>query len=117
MLTKTKTTKKGGSQIKTKLSARRAKERAAKANPMAVEPVSAANSETGKDELYLIVGGERVAYRGHPDTLDAGTWVSLHPDRFKVHNEDGWNDGLPDDTPVIDAGEVQLLPEPTSRVQ
>lgn len=84
---------------------------------MAIEPVSAANSETGEDELYLVVGGERMAYRGHPGTPDAGQWVSLHPDRFKVHNEvDGWNDGLPDDTPVNDAGVVQVFPEPKGRV-
>ena len=40
-----------------------------------LEPVSAANSGTGRDELYFIINGERVASRGHPGTPQAGQWV------------------------------------------
>ena len=70
------------------------------------EPVSARNSETGQDELYFIIDGQRVAKRGHPGTPQAGIWIPLvagikFPDEF------------PDDgRPVFSAGEVRWMPEP-----
>jgi hypothetical protein len=33
---------------------------------------------TGKN-IYLTMGGVRIAKRGHPGTPQAGTWVSLEP--------------------------------------
>jgi hypothetical protein len=122
-------------QIKTKLSERRARDKATKPKRvpdtpgMVLEPVSAANSETGEDELYMVIGGERMAYRGHPDTPDAGKWVSINPDRFVIHDAGLPPDhdptdaearaimGLPDDCPIIEGGEVQTFPEPKGRVQ
>jgi hypothetical protein len=34
----------------------------------------------------MVVGGERIAYRGHPDTPDAGKWVSTNPDKFVIRD-------------------------------
>jgi len=31
------------------------------------------------DDLFIEVDGVRIARRGHPGTLQAGTWVSLEP--------------------------------------
>jgi hypothetical protein len=28
-------------------------------------------------EMYVIFDGRRIAYRGHPDTSEAGRWVSI----------------------------------------
>jgi hypothetical protein len=83
------------------------KQRSGKVPQLFIEPVSAKNSETGKEELYLVLDGRRAAYRGHPGTPQAGTWVSLDPD-FIIHNEEWPDDG----TPVFEAGEVGLMPEP-----
>lgn len=90
---------------------------------MAVEEVSAKNSDTGQNELYLLLGGERMAYRGHPGTADAGKWVSLHPDRFVIDNCDDGAD--PDEQmrkrypgiEIVEGGDVQEFPEPKGRVQ
>jgi hypothetical protein len=38
---------------------------------MCIEEVSARNSETGRDELYLVIDGQRVAYRGWSDKAQA----------------------------------------------
>jgi len=71
-----------------------------------LEEVSARRSKTGHDELYLMIDGKRMAYRGHPRTKDAGKWVSMYPS-FKVVEEH------PDDgVPVLDAGEIGFFPEP-----
>jgi hypothetical protein len=32
----------------------------------------------GKD-IYVVVDGQRIAKRGHPNTRHAGTWVTLVP--------------------------------------
>jgi hypothetical protein len=40
-------------------------------------------------DLYLIVNGVKVAKRGHPNTPEARTWISLDP-RFEAHSE-GWS--------------------------
>ena len=73
---------------------------------MFVEEVSARNSETGHDELYLVINGQRVAYRGHPGTPQARTWVPL-VDHISFHDDE------PDDgTRVLDAGVVEWMPEP-----
>ncbi|MGY4318989.1 hypothetical protein [Bradyrhizobium sp. JR3.5] len=78
------------------------------ANPpqLFMEEVSARQSETGHCELYLVMDGKRVAYRGHPGTLDAGKWVSLDPD-FEIVDEHPV-----DSMPVYEAGEVKLFSEP-----
>jgi hypothetical protein len=76
---------------------------------MAIEPVSAANSETGRDELYIVLDGVRIAYRGHQGGTDAGKWVSLMEGVVM-------SDDMPElgaGTPIIDAGEVQVFREPT----
>jgi len=91
----------------------------------AIEEVSAANSGTGHDELYLVVGGERIAYRGHPGTPQARTWVPIKPGVvFENHDGDEPSEtevramlGLPDDVPIIDGGDVQWFPEPKGSVQ
>ena len=69
---------------------------------MTMEEVSAARSETGQDELYLVLDGVRVAYRAD------GKWNSLRPDIEIVEEARG----LPDDCEITDGGEVQLFPEP-----
>ncbi len=43
------------------------------------ESVPASESETGIDEVYVVFDGRRIAKRGDPGTLQAGTWVSLEP--------------------------------------
>jgi hypothetical protein len=81
---------------------------------MAFEPVSAANSETGREELYIVLDGERVGYRGHPGSADAGKWVSL------VEGLVFLPDDAPEpssDLPIIECGEVQVFEEPKNRVQ
>jgi hypothetical protein len=76
-----------------------------------IEPVSARNSETGQDELYFVVDGQRIAKRGHPNTPQARTWVPLIEGVT-------FYDGLPDDDmPVFDGGEVQWMPEPKGAKQ
>jgi hypothetical protein len=35
--------------------------------------------ENGKPEMYVVCDGVRIAKRGHPDTPQARTWVSLEP--------------------------------------
>jgi hypothetical protein len=87
------------------------KQKPEKVPQLFMEPVSAKNSETGEDELYLVLVGRRVAYRGHPGTTEAGKWISLVPE-FQVV-EDHPDDGMP----VFEAGEIQVLPEPTGHSQ
>jgi hypothetical protein len=43
------------------------------------ETVPASESETGLDETYVVFDGKRIAKRGNPGTLQAGTWVLLEP--------------------------------------
>jgi hypothetical protein len=38
------------------------------------ETVPASESETGLDETYVVFGDKRIAKRGNPGTLQAGTW-------------------------------------------
>jgi hypothetical protein len=99
---------------------RAARTEAAKAPGAAIEPVSAANSEIGRDELYFVIEGQRVAKRGYPGTPQAGTWVPLK-EGVRVVTGDAadatWADGLPDDTPITDGGEVQLFEEPKGGLQ
>jgi hypothetical protein len=79
-----------------------------------LEPVSARNSETGQDELYLVRDGQRIGKRGHPGTPQARTWIPL-VEGISFLSE---FDELPDDgTPVVDGGEVQLMPEPKGAKQ
>jgi len=88
-----------------------------------LEPVSAANSETGRDELYFVIGGERVAYRGHPGTPNAGKWIAL---KEGIIIDDGPEPSeadvratlsVPDDVPIVDGGELRIFEEPKTRVQ
>jgi hypothetical protein len=37
-------------------------------------------NENGEPELYIIFNGVRIAKRGHPDTPQARTWISLDPE-------------------------------------
>jgi hypothetical protein len=76
-----------------------------------MEEVSARNSETRQDELYLVLDGQRIAKRGHPGTPEAMTWVPLVEGLSFV-------DDHPDDgVPVFDAGEIQMMPEPRGAKQ
>jgi hypothetical protein len=79
-----------------------------------VEEVSARNSETGYDELYLVADGQRIAKRGYSDTLQAMTWIVT-----AIGRSMGFSFDVPDDGggPVLDAGEVQLMPEPKGAMQ
>lgn len=78
------------------------KPRASKKAPRVyVEPVSAKNSETGRDELYFVIDGIRVAYR------EAGAWVPL-VDYVTI------TDDVPEGTPYDEGGTVEVLPEPTT---
>src|SRR5215472_18988206 len=76
-----------------------------------MEEVSARNSETYQDELYLVLDGQRIAKRGHPGTPEAMTWVPLVEGISFVDDHPG------DDVPVFDAGEVQLILEPEGATQ
>jgi hypothetical protein len=44
-----------------------------------MEGVDAGNSPTGRDELYLVCNGLRIAKRGYPDTPQARIWFALEP--------------------------------------
>jgi hypothetical protein len=78
-----------------------------------VEEVSACNSETGYDELYLVADGQRIAKRGYSDTLQAMTWIVT-----AIGRSMGFSFDVPDDGgPVLEAGEVQLMPEPKGAMQ
>jgi hypothetical protein len=35
--------------------------------------------ESDGTEVFVIYDGKRIAKRGHPDTPQAGTWVSIEP--------------------------------------
>jgi hypothetical protein len=61
------------------------------------ETVPASESETGLDETYVVFGGKRIAKRGNPGTLQAGTWVLLEPG-FQV---------------VVDGGELVIIHDTT----
>ena len=43
-------------------------------------------------EFYVVFDGQRVAYRGQPDTPEAGTWVSIRPG-YQVEDIDN-GDGI-----------------------
>jgi hypothetical protein len=43
------------------------------------EAVPASESESGRDEVYVVYDGRRIAMRGNPGTPQAGTWVALEP--------------------------------------
>ena len=78
-----------------------------------MEEVSARNSETRHDELYLVLDGQRIAKRGHPGTPEAMTWIAT-----AIGRSMGFSFDVPDDGgPVLEAGEVQLMPEPTGAKQ
>jgi hypothetical protein len=53
-----------------------------------LEAVPANKSETGRDELYVIRDGKRIAKRGYPGSKQAGTWVSLEPGYTVVGSPD-----------------------------
>lgn len=91
---------------------RRGQKRLSPANPpkLFMEEVSASHSETGQDELYLVLDGARVAYRGHPRTTEAGRWISLDP-AFQIVDEH------PEGMPIYSAGEIELFPEPKKSTQ
>jgi hypothetical protein len=40
------------------------------------------------NDLFVIVGGVRIARRGYPDTPQEGTWVSIEPG-WEVLDTDG----------------------------
>jgi hypothetical protein len=61
------------------------------------ETVPASESETGLDETYVVFGDKRIAKRGNPGTLQAGTWVSLEPG-FQV---------------VVDGGDLVVIHDTT----
>ena len=61
------------------------------------ETVPAGESETGLDETYVVFDGRRIAKRGNPGTLQAGTWVLLEPG-FQV---------------VVDGGELVIIHDTT----
>jgi len=63
------------------------------------EAVPACESETGLDEVYVVFDGIRIAKRGNPGTLQAGTWVSLEPG-FQVAVNDGEWVVIHDTTPA-----------------
>jgi hypothetical protein len=44
-----------------------------------MEAVPVENSDTGRQELYIVYDGMRIAKRGYPGSPQAGTWVSLEP--------------------------------------
>jgi hypothetical protein len=52
-----------------------------------MQTVPASDSETGRDELYIVFDGRRVAKRGYPDTPQAGTWVPIEPG-FNVFDDE-----------------------------
>jgi hypothetical protein len=82
---------------------------------LSVEEVSARNSETGYDELYLVADGQRIAKRGYSDTLQAMTWIATAIGRSMGFSFDVPQDGRP----VLEAGEVQVqwMPEPKGAMQ
>jgi hypothetical protein len=41
-------------------------------------------------DLFLIVNGVKIAKRGHPDTPEAKTWISLDPG-FEAHGDWDWS--------------------------
>ena len=82
-----------------------------KAPKIFVEEVSARNSETGQPELYLVIGGQRVAYRGWCDTRQAMDWIPL------VEGISFRDDEPDDGTPILDGGTVDLMPEPKGAKQ
>ena len=85
-----------------------------KAIKVFIEPVSARNSETGEDELYFVVDGQRIAKRGHPGTPQAQTWIPLVEGVKFYDDEDEFSD---DGEPIFDAGEIQMMPEPKGAKQ
>jgi hypothetical protein len=77
-----------------------------------MEEVSARNSETGRDELYLVADGQRIAQRGYDDALQEMTWIVTAIGRSR-----GFSFDVPDDGALsFCAGEVQLMPEPKGAV-
>ena len=44
--------------------------------------------ESDGAELYVTFDGVRIAKRGHPDTAQAGTWVSIEPGYAVYDNAD-----------------------------
>jgi hypothetical protein len=53
-----------------------------------IQVIPADQSETGQDEIYVIFDGKRIAKRGHPETPQARTWVSLEPGYVVLSSED-----------------------------
>ena len=43
--------------------------------------------ESDGTDVFVIYDGKRIAKRGHPDTLQAGTWVSIEPG-YRVLDKD-----------------------------
>lgn len=54
-------------------------------NTGAIVGVAATESETGRDELYIVWNGVRIAKRGYPDSPQSRTWVSIEPG-FSVYD-------------------------------
>jgi hypothetical protein len=50
------------------------------------------DSGTGRDELYVVFDGVKVAKRGYPRTPQAGTWVAIEPG-FEVYDGEKFEDG------------------------
>lgn len=42
-----------------------------------------------KDDIFVIVDGVKIAKRGHPDTPQARTWISLEPGWTVRDSRDG----------------------------
>jgi hypothetical protein len=54
--------------------------------------VAERDSKTGRDELYIMFDGVRIAKRGYPKTPQAGTWVPIEPG-FEVYDGEKLEDG------------------------
>jgi hypothetical protein len=52
------------------------------------EPAIECVTENGEPVIYVVFDGVRIAKRGHPDTPQAGKWVSLKPG-FRVEDGEG----------------------------
>ncbi len=71
----------------------------------AMVAVSEEDSETGRDELYILFGGVRIAKRGYPDSPQARTWIPLEPG-FAVY--DGPNDHAGNGSLIIEGHGIQM---------
>jgi hypothetical protein len=62
--------------------------------------MSEAAIESDGTDVFVIYDGKRIAKRGHPDTPQTGTWVSIEPG-YTV-----WDKGYPQELVVEYEGKV-----------